>query len=36
MIKARLFHLVVVCCFVAFALTSLLAFLPDGMYDGAD
>jgi len=35
MMKARLFHLAVVCCFVAFALASLMAFKPNGMYDGA-
>jgi hypothetical protein len=35
MITARVFQLAVVCCFVAFALASLMAFMPNGMYDGA-
>jgi hypothetical protein len=35
-IKARLFHLAVVCCLVAFVLVAALQMLPDGMYDGAD
>jgi len=34
--KARLFHLAVVGCLIAFVLISALAMLPDGMYDGAD
>jgi hypothetical protein len=34
--KARLFHLAVVCCLIAFALITALEMLPDGFYDGAD
>jgi hypothetical protein len=34
--KARLFHLAVVGCLIAFALITALQMLPDGMYDGAD
>jgi hypothetical protein len=35
-LKARLFHLSIVCCLILFALVTALQMLPDGMYDGAD
>jgi len=34
--KARLYHLAVVACLIAFALISAAALLPDGMFDGND
>jgi hypothetical protein len=34
--KARLYHLAVVACLIAFALITALQFVPEGMYDGAD
>ena len=36
MTKARLFHLSVVACLIAFALVSAISCLPDAMFDGAD
>jgi hypothetical protein len=34
--KARLYHLAVVACLIAFALITALQMLPDGFYEGAD
>jgi hypothetical protein len=34
--KARLYHLAVVACLIAFALVAAFQLLPCGMYDGAD
>jgi hypothetical protein len=34
--KARLYHLAVVGCLIAFALITALQLLPDGMYEGAE
>ena len=36
MIKARIFHLAVVACLVAFVVLAAAAALPTGMADGAD
>jgi len=34
--NARLFHLAVVACLIAFVVIAAMAVVPHGMYDGAD